>query len=164
MTSQARRLVATSVAVAACATAAAGTASAGTAETAYDDAAADPAVIARWSTIATRTIVENGLHPPVLTLDNAFASLAVHDAVAAVEVDVGSYVDRSGTRRSLSSEAAAATAAYEVLVHHFPASATALAADYMAELVAVDHGLRSGMLAGRIAAATIVAEREGDGR
>lgn len=125
----------------------------------------DPAVVERWSAIATRTVVaENSVRPPVSALYTAFASLAVHDAVVAIEGGFEPYADRPRARRGSSSEAAAATAAYEVLRHYFPSSADALKKDYDAELAGVDEGLAGGVRVGRAAAATLVELRADDGR
>ena len=55
----------------------------------------------------------------------AFVSLAGYDAVVAIEGGHEPYVPQRRTHRA-SSEAAAATAAYEVLRNHFPASSDAL--------------------------------------
>jgi hypothetical protein len=55
-----------------------------------------------------------------------FVSVAGYDAVVAIEGGHGPYVPQRRTHRA-SSEAAAATAAYEVLRNHFPASSDALA-------------------------------------
>ncbi len=162
MKSRIRRLLAATLAVATCGIASAVAVSPSAAHD--SDVADDPAVVERWSVIATRTILENGHRPPVTTLYTAFTSLAVHDAVAAVEGRFETYADQPRARRGSSPEAAAATAAYEVLRHYFPASAAALEADYTAELADVDRGLAGGVRAGRIAAATIIELREDDGR
>ncbi|MPV38812.1 vanadium-dependent haloperoxidase [Georgenia subflava] len=163
MKTRPRRLLAAPLAAAACAATSLLVASPSAAGGHGDDIADDPAVVERWSVIATRTIVENGHRPPVSTLYSAFASLAVHDAVAAVEGGFETYADQPRARRGSSPEAAAATAAYEVLVHYFPASATALRTDYDNELADVTAGRYGGVRAGRAAAATIIELREDDG-
>jgi hypothetical protein len=129
------------------------------------DVASDPAVIDRWSALANRTVVvEGGVRPPGSTLYTAFVSLAMYDAVVAVEGGFEPFADQPRAAKGSSPEAAAATAAYEVLRHYFPASAGALAADYRAELSDVDEGRSGGVAAGRAAAETIIDMREDDGR
>nr|MBA2552725.1 vanadium-dependent haloperoxidase [Geodermatophilaceae bacterium] len=65
-----------------------------------------------------------------------------------------------------SSEVAAATAAYRVLRHYFPASAANLAADYSAFLAGIPNGVAKagGKVVGSAAAATIIELRQHDGR
>ncbi|TRW47243.1 vanadium-dependent haloperoxidase [Georgenia yuyongxinii] len=164
MKSRTQRLLAASITVAACATTSVLVAAPGLAGGPSAVVADDPGVVERWSVIATRTIADNGHRPPVSTLYTAFASLAVHDAVAAVEGGFETYADQPRARKGSSSEAAAATAAYEVLRHYFPASATTLHADYTNELADVGAGRDGGVAAGQVAAETIIEMREGDGR
>jgi hypothetical protein len=96
-------------------------------------------------------------------LDVATVQAAVYDAVQAIERKYEPYyVDIPGA--SGSSAAAAARAAYDVLVHRFPAQASALAATYQNYLTT--HGLSEsdpGTAVGARAAAGIIALRSCDG-
>jgi hypothetical protein len=128
---------------------------------------ANPAVITRWSTIAARTIfTENALPVPSSTLYFGFVSLAVHDAVVAIEGGYEQYLPQPRVRSRASSEAAAATAAYDVLRHYFPASAAGLATDYATSLDAVPDGRAKerGQQIGRRAAGKLIQARVADGR
>jgi hypothetical protein len=115
----------------------------------------DPGVVLTWNAIAWRTIgVEGEKPPPVAQLHLGLVSAAVYDAVVTA-VDAGA-----------ASDVAAATAAHDVLVAHFPASRAALDADYDAWLGGVPDGeaRRTGQEVGAEAAAALVADRADDGR
>ncbi|MGA5500203.1 vanadium-dependent haloperoxidase [Streptomyces umbrinus] len=143
------------------------TALVGTAQAAPRPAAADPAVITEWNAVAVRTIfAEAQQAPPVGQLYLGFVSIAVHDAVSAVDGTYAPYAKQPRAHRHASPQAAAATAAYEVLSHYFPASAQALGSDYAASLAKIPEGVgrTHGIRAGKAAAATLVRLRTGDGR
>lgn len=126
----------------------------------------DPAVIMRWNTIAARTIyTENATPVPSSSLYFGFVSLAVYDAVVAIEGGYQPYLDQPRVRGRASSEAAAATAAYDVLRYYFPGSATNLGADYAASLAAVPDSVAKtrGLSVGRHAAEALIRSRTGDG-
>jgi hypothetical protein len=90
----------------------------------------------------------------------------VHDAVVAIEGRYEPYIRQPRPHGRASSEAAAATAAYHVLRHYFPASAANLAADHAASLAAIPDGKAEarGVSVGAVAAANLIRAREGDGR
>lgn len=89
----------------------------------------DGTVVTHWNAVTARTLfTENNTPVPVSTLYFGFVSLAVHDAVVAVEGGFEPYL-RQPRARGASAEAAAATAAYETLRHYFPASQAGLAAE-----------------------------------
>jgi hypothetical protein len=131
--------------------------------------AADPAVITTWDAIAVRTVaVEAAKHPAVTQLYLGIMSAAVYDAVVTIEgryAPYGGRLDVRGRRRA-SSQAAAATAAYRILASYFPASATALAADYQASLALIPDGRAkdNGVAVGESAAALLQGLRQDDGR
>ncbi|GAA1514408.1 vanadium-dependent haloperoxidase [Kribbella lupini] len=127
----------------------------------------DPAVIISWNTIATRTIfTENATPIPAAPLYYSFVSLAVYDAVVAIEGRYQPYLRQPRVHGRASSEAAAVTAAYEVLRYYFPASAGHLTTDHTASLNAVPDGRAktAGIAVGRTAAAKLIRARQGDGR
>ena len=101
----------------------------------------DASVVTAWNAIAVRTIfTENATPIPSSSLYFGFVSLAVHDAVVAIEGRYQPYIRQPRPHGRASSEAAAATAAYHVLRHYFPASAANLAADHAASLAAIPDG------------------------
>lgn len=173
-------LVATAGALtpAAAATAAPAALSASTAETApaasstlaaqaSPSSTADPAVFTHWNEIAVRTIfADNEVPIPASGLYFSFMSIAMYDAVVAIEGRYQPYAEQPRAHRHASADVAAATAAYAVLRYYFPASATQLRDDYLAALAdeptgaAFVHGVRTGA----ISAATMIRSRYGDGR
>jgi hypothetical protein len=129
--------------------------------------AADPRAVRDWSVIAQRTIFTEGATPgPASTLYFGFVSVAVYDAVVAIEERYEPYTRQPRPARGASSQAAAVSAAYEVLRYYFPASAGALTADRAASLGAMEPGAARdrGVAAGRAAAAAMIRLRTGDGR
>jgi hypothetical protein len=109
-----------------------------------------------WQRTAIRTIYTEGAKaPPDGALYLAFTSLAVHDAASEAE--------RHGSQVAA---AAVATAAHDVLLEYFPASAAALAADLAASLAQVPDGRKEalGVAIGAAAADEMIASRVGDGR
>lgn len=133
-----------------------------------EPAANDPAVITAWIEIAARTIYpENATPLPASALYFGFMSLAVYDAVVAIEGGFEPINEQPGADAgAASSQVAAATAAYQVLLYFFPASGELLAADYAAALDAVPDGAskEEGIRVGEAAAAALIASRDGDGR
>lgn len=127
---------------------------------------ANPAVITQWNDIAGRTIyTENATPVPVGSLYFGFVSLAVYDAVVAIEGRYQPYLKQPKVRGKASSEAAAATAAYEALRYYFPTSAAKLATDYAASLGRIPDGRAKvrGTEVGRQAAATMIRARPNTG-
>jgi hypothetical protein len=83
----------------------------------------------------------------------AYVSKAMHDAVS------------PGERRGQSPDAAVTEAAYQVLVHYFPAGGPNLTALHDAALAAIPAGpaKRSGIKRGALAATEVLRDRAGDG-
>lgn len=131
------------------------------------DVAADSTTITEWNTIAERTIfAENETPVPASNLYFAFVSIAMYDAVVAIEGRYAPYLDQPRARSKASPEVAAATAAYAVLRYYFPTSADALRQDYLASLADAPKGaaLAHGVRAGAAAATTLIRDRADDGR
>src|SRR5262245_25271446 len=102
-------------------------------------AAATPAradAVLDWNAHATRAIVTVGGQGPQRTqIRLAMVHLAIYDAVNAIEGrPFESYASRPAVDRPASAEAAAATAAHDVLVALFPAQVDDLDAKYAASL------------------------------
>ncbi len=128
---------------------------------------ADSAVVSTWNAIAVRTIFTENLTPvPSSGLYFGFTSIAVFDAVVAIEGGYQPYVYEGGAPAHASSRVAAATAAHRVLVQYFPASTAALDADFTAFLAGVPDGpgKTGGRQVGEASAAAIIAVRNNDGR
>jgi hypothetical protein len=119
--------------------------------------------VSDWNAIAYQTAGTAQRPIPTGMIDVATVQAAVYDAVQAIERKYEPYyVDIPAA--SGSSSAAAAKAAYDVLVHRFPAQASALAATYQNYLTT--HGLSEsdpGTAVGAKAAAAINAMRSCDG-
>lgn len=139
----------------------------GTSAGAHPHDATDPAVITQWDAIANRTIfTENATPAPSSNLYFGYVSIAVHDAVVAIEGRYEPYNPQPRAHRHASSEVAAATAAHHVLTHYFPTSAENLDADYQAYLSGVRDGVGrvQGIRVGTAAAESLIQSRDGDGR
>jgi hypothetical protein len=127
--------------------------------------ARDAGVIVRWNEITERTLIENGLPIPTWLVYFGFTSLAMYDAVVTIEGRFEPWSELPRAHAHASPQAAAATAAYKVLIHYFPNSTTALTADYTAALAAIPDGVGEvhGVRVGEDAAAALIARRVDDG-
>jgi hypothetical protein len=123
-------------------------------------------VIVEWNEITERTLTESGQPLPNLIVYYGFTALAMYDAVVAIDGRYEPWSQLPRAKPHASPEVAAATAAYNVLRHYFPASAAALAADYKSALAAVPNGVGKvhGIRVGKQAAAALIARRANDGR
>ena len=132
------------------------------ATTAYADAVLD------WNAYAARAIVTvGGQVPPRALIRLAMVHLAIYDAVNAIEgAPFDGYASVPLVDRPASPDAAAATAAYDVLVALFPLQARDLDATYAASLAALpdDIAKTHGIAVGHLAAAAILVARTQDGR
>jgi hypothetical protein len=126
-------------------------------------------VVTDWNGYASTAIVATaGQPPPVSALSFAMVHGAVYDAVNAIDRSHQPYLAEPATRRSASKEAAAATAAFRVLVTLFPNQLPTLHPLYDTSLsAAADRppGARAGgVAAGEAAATAMLAARKNDGR
>jgi hypothetical protein len=120
-----------------------------------------------WNMHATDAlIVTAGYTPPVSALHLAMVHGAVYDAVNAIDHRYQPYLVAPRARRWYSKDAAAATAAYRVLLTVVPAQQTTLDAWYAASLAAIPDGRAKtgGTAVGEEAAAAMIAARTNDGR
>jgi hypothetical protein len=133
---------------------------------AHPRAPGDATVINTWNEVTQRTLVENGVPIPLSNLYYAFVSLAMYDAVVAINGRYEPWAAKLRAHPGASTEVAAATAAYLVLRHYFPESATALNNDFRAMLGTVHLGADTlhGIWIGRAAAAQLIRLRAEDGR
>jgi hypothetical protein len=121
-----------------------------------------------WNDYASTAIVATASQPPpAAVLSFAMVQGAVYDAVEGISRDHRTYLaEPPGARRSDSKDAAAATAAFRVLVGLFPVQTATLQARYDASLATVPDGPAKprGVADGESAAATMLAARANDGR
>jgi len=115
-----------------------------------------------WNQIALNT----ALTTPGTQIYLTYVNLAMYDAVNAIDGQYQQYAPEFHGPRNASKEAAAISAAYQVLLNYFPAQVAALQVQYDAAIAAIPDGeaKTSGITVGQIAAAGIVALRAGDGR
>ena len=122
-----------------------------------------------WDSIAVRTIITERQTPiPVTPLYLSFTSVAMYDAVVAIEggLEPFALTTRPAGARHASVEVAVATAAHRVLMTYFAASAANLDQDYAAALAEVRDGRAKtrGIAVGEAAAQAIIERRVDDGR
>ena len=121
-------------------------------------------VLADWNTTAT-TVILNKAAPGNVYL--AFVHAVMYDAVIAIDGRYTSYAVRpTSDTRGASQEAAAASAAYHLLLTLFPDQQTVLDPAYAASLAAVPDGAgeNKGVAVGTEVAAAFLALRANDGR
>jgi len=125
-------------------------------------------VVLDWNAHAARAVVTvGGQVPPRALIRLAMVHLAMYDAVNAIEGGpFESYASNPNVDRPASAEAAAATAAHDVLVALFPAQVADLDAKYAASLLAIpdDVAKVNGIAVGLQAASAILVARANDGR
>ena len=121
-----------------------------------------------WNAYAAKAIVTvGGQVPPRALIRLAMVHLAIYDAVNAIEgAPFEGYASVPAVDRPASVEAAAATAAHDVLVALFPAQAGDLDVQYAASLAALsdDIAKANGITVGQQAASAILIKRAEDGR
>jgi hypothetical protein len=131
-------------------------------------AVASADTVTQWNQNAANAIFVTAAQPPnVSTLHMAMVQGAVYDAVNAIDGGHDGYLLTSRVAtRSDSKDAAAATAAYKVLVNIVPGQQTALQALYDATILGIPTGSAKtrGVAVGEAAAAAMIAARTADGR
>ena len=137
-------------------------------------ALASPAVaradaVTDWNAIASTAIVVNaGQPPPVSVLSFGMVQGAVYDAVNAIDRGHRPYLVQPSANPSDSKAAAAAAAAFRVLVALFPTQQPTLQGtydNYIAGLPDDPPGSKAaGITIGEATAAAMIATRQGDGR
>ena len=138
-------------------------------------AAATTDAVVQWNEYATTALIGAAAPfvlqtPPVAVLHLAMVQGAVYDAVNAIAGGYQPYLGAPPAKRWYSKDAAAATAAYRVLVDpslRIPAAQLApLAGYYAASLGAIPNGAGKdgGIAAGTAAANAMLAARTNDGR
>jgi hypothetical protein len=123
--------------------------------------------VTNWNGYAVTALgATAGQTPPVSVLHLAMMHGAVYDAVNAIDGRYEPYLGAPPARRWYSKEAAAATAAYRVLLGLLPAQQSTLDTLYATSLATVPEGRArdGGIAVGEAAAATMLKARENDGR
>ena len=126
-----------------------------------------PDQVLAWNLHAyNELIVGKGQPPPVVVMHLAMVHGAIYDAVNAIDGGFEPYLRAPDAELSFSKDAAAAAAGYQVLLNVIPDRAAQLAGYYAASLEAIPDGPAEdgGVAVGNAAAATMIAERTGDGR
>jgi hypothetical protein len=136
-------------------------------QTAVARPADDPVVITNWNAVAIDVIVvDAGKANAEGFMWLAFTQAAVYNAVVGITGRYEPYKWDPDAPHGASPEAAAATAAYQVLRFYFPASEAKLRAAYEDSLAGVPDGRseRRGIRFGEKAAKRLIALRADDGR
>ena len=122
-------------------------------------------VVTDWNLITQDTILAAGPLTPARNIDFVMVSVAMHDAVQAIQHRYETY-SKGMLPASGSEIAAAATAAHDVLVNRFPAPTTVAGLDALYATYLQAHQLTTGdpgVAAGKQAAAAIIQMRLNDG-
>ena len=120
-----------------------------------------------WNANAVNALVTTaGQSPTVSTVHLAMVHGAVYDAVNSIDERYEPYLVEVRARDWYSKDAAAATAAYRVLLGIAPGQEAALTTLYDASLATIPAGRAKdgGIMVGEVAAAAMLAVRKGDGR
>ena len=120
-----------------------------------------------WNVNAVNALVGTaGQSPTVSTVHLAMVHGAVYDAVNSIDERYEPYLVDVRARDWYSRDAAAATAAYRVLLAIVPGQQPTLGPLYEASLASIPAGeaKQGGIAVGEIAAAAMLASRSGDGR
>jgi len=130
-------------------------------------AAARADTVTDWNEAASTAIVGVAKQPPpVAIISFAMVQGAVYDAVESIDGRYRPYLATPRARHGDSEDAAAATAAFRVLVALFPGQQATLQTRYDASMATIADGppKTGGIADGEQAAAAMLAARDGDGR
>jgi hypothetical protein len=124
--------------------------------------------VTEWNLNAANALIVSAAQPPNVSIPHmAMVHGAVYDAVNAIDAGHDGYLLTSRLAMPFDSkEAAAATAAYRVLLSLVPAQKAVLDAQYGASLAGIPDGSPKtrGIAVGEAAAAAMIAARTDDGR
>ena len=119
-----------------------------------------------WNGYANAAIFSTGAPAHSAALSTAMVQGAVYDAVNAIDGGYRPYLPTPKADPTYSQDAAAATAAFRVVLALVPAQTTTLHMRYMESMAAIPDGpaKTGGIAVGEAAAAAMLKAREGDGR
>jgi hypothetical protein len=123
--------------------------------------------VTEWNRTATDALIVTAGQSPTVSLPHlAMVHGAVYDAVNSIAGDRQPYLVAVPADGAESKAAAAATAAYRVLLSIVPAQQSVLEQRYLASVGAVPAGPArdAGIAVGEAAAAAMISDRTGDGR
>jgi PAP2 superfamily len=124
--------------------------------------------VTEWNQNASNALFVVAGQPPQVSVPNlAMVHGAVYDAVNAIDDGHEGYlITPRAARTSASEEAAAATAAHDVLVHLVPAQQATLDGQLATSLAGVPDGTAKseGVAVGKLAATAMITARANDGR
>ena len=128
-------------------------------------ATAQADVVLDWNAIAVDTFNANGQNPFAQARYGAIVQVAVFEAVNAITGEYHPYLGTIKAAPGASADAAAAQAAYDVLINYFPNSASTLQAALSSSLAPIPDGQAKtdGIATGHTAAAAMIALRANDG-
>ncbi|HWS65196.1 MAG TPA: vanadium-dependent haloperoxidase [Steroidobacteraceae bacterium] len=133
---------------------------------AFSSASPAQNVVANWHAITESTVVATAKKSPSVALVYfAYVDVAMYDAVNSIGGRFKPFAVERDAPRGASKDAAAATAAHDVLVHYFPTQASTLNANLAASMAAIADGQAKtdGISVGKAVAAQWLALRTGDG-
>jgi PAP2 superfamily len=133
---------------------------------AFSSASPAQNAVANWHAITESTVVATAKKSPSVALVYfAYVDVAMYDAVNSIGGRFKPFAIETHAPRGASRDAAAATAAHDVLVHYFPNQASTLNADLATSLAAIADGQAKtdGISVGETVAARWLALRTGDG-
>ena len=121
--------------------------------------------VASWHAVVEPTVAGSGRKNAVALPYYAYVDVAMYDAVTAIDRRSQPFAVRVDAPRAASQDAAAASAAHDVLVHYFPSQATTLDAALANSLASIADGQSKtdGIQVGQAVAAQWLALRSGDG-
>jgi len=133
-----------------------------------EDAAPSLNPVVEWNRTLLTIVRTPKAQPPTVHPTRSFAIMhaAIYDAVNAIDREHSPYLVRlTGVLRGASQDAAAATAAHDVLVALYPGFADTLDAELQQALARISDGsgVGEGVRIGRTVAARLLALRQGDG-
>jgi hypothetical protein len=125
---------------------------------------AQNAVVA-WHAVMESSVAGSGRNNAVALPYYAYVDVAMYDAVTAIDRRFQPFAVRVDAAKGASEDAAAASAARDVLVHYFPSQAATLDAALASSLASIADGQSKtdGILVGRAVATQWLALRSGDG-
>jgi hypothetical protein len=121
--------------------------------------------VADWHTVLESSVAGSGRKNAVALPFYAYVDVAMYDAIASINRRYEPFAVRVHAPRGASEDAAAASAAHDVLVHYLPAHAATLDSALAASLALIPDGQSKtdGIQVGQAVAASWLALRTGDG-